>query len=258
MLGRMIKMTIKECRIDRQAMLSNCSFVKTILMLIVVIYHSCIFWGGNWIRSVTIDSQERSLIMFPLWLNSFHIYGFTLVSGFIWCYLKQINHYRCFAVFLKSKIKRLIVPFITISVVWVIPLSLPFDRYNIMDVIYNYLLGINPHQLWFLLMLFDVFVLAWMTEPFYKKNIRLAIIVGILSYGIGLIGSHYFLDIYQIWKGFCYLPFFILGYKLYQIGKKSNPLIWISLHTGTFIVHQIMQEISQNGIGGGRYRSWIR
>ena len=33
---------------NRQTELTNCTFVKTVLMLIVLIYHCIIFWTGSW------------------------------------------------------------------------------------------------------------------------------------------------------------------------------------------------------------------
>lgn len=28
--------------------LNNCTFVKTVLMLLVILYHACAFWNGEW------------------------------------------------------------------------------------------------------------------------------------------------------------------------------------------------------------------
>ena len=58
---------------DRQTELENCNFIKTVLMMLVVFYHSIVFWGGNWF------TQNPEVISVPLnivadWLNSFHIY----------------------------------------------------------------------------------------------------------------------------------------------------------------------------------------
>lgn len=73
--------------LNRQEELSNCNFIKTVLMVLVVFYHSILFWNGSWF---TEDPIETSVILNILaaWLNSFHIYGFTLVSGYLFGYLK--------------------------------------------------------------------------------------------------------------------------------------------------------------------------
>ena len=42
--------------INDQKNLDNCIFIKTILMTLVILYHSMIFWGGDWfnVKSVAI------------------------------------------------------------------------------------------------------------------------------------------------------------------------------------------------------------
>lgn len=66
--------------------LENCKFVKTVLMLSVLIYHCVIHWrcGSNWRGIPKIKSEVLSI--FTDWLGSFHIYAFTLVSGYIFAY----------------------------------------------------------------------------------------------------------------------------------------------------------------------------
>lgn len=65
--------------------LANCGFVKTFLMLLVILGHACNFWTGNWFTdNPMINSNGLSII--SSWLNSFHIYAFTLVSGYIFTF----------------------------------------------------------------------------------------------------------------------------------------------------------------------------
>lgn len=70
---------------DKQ--IENCSFIKFVLMLCVVAYHSIVFWSGNWFTKNPVF-QSDFLNHLSQWLNSFHIYGFTLISGYIFSYLK--------------------------------------------------------------------------------------------------------------------------------------------------------------------------
>ncbi len=63
----------------------NCNFIKTILMLCVILYHSMVFWSGAWFtKNPIIDSNGLSLISY--WLKSFHMYAFALVSGYIFAF----------------------------------------------------------------------------------------------------------------------------------------------------------------------------
>lgn len=65
--------------------LSNCGFVKTILMLLVILGHACAFWSGHWFTD-NPALPSRGLNALFEWLNSFHIYAFALVSGYIFTY----------------------------------------------------------------------------------------------------------------------------------------------------------------------------
>ena len=90
----------------------NCRFVKIILMFFVLIYHSCVFWTGNWFTSNPIKNS-LALKYLSLWLNSFHVYGFFLVSGYLFYYAKyERDKYKRFKNMLLVKIKRLLVPYV--------------------------------------------------------------------------------------------------------------------------------------------------
>ena len=65
--------------------IKNCSFVKTVLMLLVILGHSLAFWSGDWFTAnPAIESNAISII--NSWIGSFHIYAFTLVSGYIFAF----------------------------------------------------------------------------------------------------------------------------------------------------------------------------
>lgn len=70
--------------------LQNCTFVKTILMILVVAGHALDFWTGEWFtESPVFESPFCDLL--SRWINSFHIYAFALVSGYIFRYIKYEN-----------------------------------------------------------------------------------------------------------------------------------------------------------------------
>ena len=165
----------------------NCTFVKTVLMITVVLYHCIVFWTGNWF---TKNPAYESDILAAVagWMKSFHIYGFTFVSGYLFYFLKyEKGKYSRFLPFAVNKMKRLLFPFAFVSVVWEIPFAVYFFRYSAADIIEKYVLGTSPNQLWFLLMLFCVFVFFHPLSDFFAKNNIGGTIVVILFYGIGFI-----------------------------------------------------------------------
>lgn len=128
--------------------LKNCDFIKTVLMIFVVLGHSMIFWRGNWFSIQRPVYTSQLLAVVTNWINSFHIYGFTLVSGYIFNFLKvEKNVYNDFKVYTYKKIKRLLVPYIFVSAVWVIPISCYFFKYDLSTIVKNYVFATSPSQL---------------------------------------------------------------------------------------------------------------
>lgn len=151
--------------------LHNCDFVKAVLMLAVVFYHSCLFWNGNWFDFCNPYFGVSKLCqLFVSWLNSWHIYAFTLVSGYLFYHLRyERNKYSEFVPFLKKKIQRLLIPAYFVGLIWIVPVNTYFWG----DCVRNFLKfisGVSPSQLWFLFMLFDVFMIAYIVGGGYTQQ----------------------------------------------------------------------------------------
>lgn len=200
-------------QLDNTKILNNCTFVKTSLMLMVIIYHSCVFWTSTWWDTPPVF-KSPVLSYFATWLDSFHIYTFTLVSGYIFAYKRLNGGYKHYGLFLKNKLQRLLVPYFFVSLIWMIPISYLLFQLNCGQIIKKYFLGINPEQLWFLWMLFDVFVIIW---PLWKKIFKSSIFcwgIAIAFYCIGVIGKKIFPNVFCIWTAFEFIPLFCIGIQL--------------------------------------------
>ena len=213
-------------------------------MMLVVVYHSVLLWTETWYVKAPIF-KSTILSVFAQWLNSFHIYGFALVSGYLFYYLRyEKGKYSKFVPFLANKVKRLLVPYVFTSLIWVIPFTVYFFRINKKEIVSRFALGISPGQLWFLLMLFCVFVIVYPISDILKKyNVRGGILV-ILIYGVGIIGDYLLPNVYQIFTACTYLSFFYLGFKIRQhsdvVEKLGSPLMWVFTDVGLFAVSQII------------------
>ena len=60
--------------------LVNCTFVKTVLMLIVVFFHSIVFWRGGWFDIIEPAESFLPYSILAQWLQSFQVYAFALIS----------------------------------------------------------------------------------------------------------------------------------------------------------------------------------
>lgn len=207
-------------------------------MIAVILYHSIVFWGGNWFKVLTPAIQAPTLGVLAKWLNSFHVYGFTLVSGYIFRYLKlEKGRYQLFAPFVVSKVKRLIVPYLFTCVAWVIPISYVFYRYTAFDIVKQYVLGTSPSQLWFLLMLFWVYILGWICSKVIDKGGYLPGILCIASYIVGILANKVLPNLFMIWTAFTYFPCFIVGMQLRKNkNHKENLIVLLALDVALFIL----------------------
>ena len=183
-----------------QDQIQQLTFVKTILMLLVILYHSCVFWTKTWITDIDVKYDSVVLACFSRWLNSFHVYAFAMISGCLFTYLRiEKNKYKRFAPFIISKIKRLLIPFVFVLAIWVIPIGQLFFHYNIQNIVSKFILATAPGQLWFLLMLFWCFVAAWVLKRIIDRSVAFSIVVAFLSYIIGVIGVRFLPDYFCVW-----------------------------------------------------------
>ena len=184
--------------IKNETKLENCSFIKTVLLFLVVLYHSCVFWTGNWWDTEPVF-PSIGLNYLSLWLNSFHVYAFTLASGYIFAYKISKREYLNYLPFLRNKARRLIVPYYFTMIIWVAPISAYLFKWNIIYLIKKFILCINPSQLWFLWMLFGVFAFVWPVRYYILEKPMLGWGLSLLFYAVGMVGRKLVPNFFCIW-----------------------------------------------------------
>ena len=194
--------------------LENMGLTKVLLMLCVVIYHSIAFWTNSW-GEVKPLIQSQSLSLVASWLNSFHIYSFTIASRYLFsfCY-REKKDYRVLGIFLRRKSKRLLIPYILVSILWVIPFAIIVDSKSTINIFTSYVLGINPEQLWFLLMLFLCSLWGWFYRKYRTNRPYFPIIVSVMTFLIGSIGMWKVPNVFQIWNSLIFLTYYIIGIEM--------------------------------------------
>ncbi len=232
--------------------LQNCNFIKTILMISIVLAHSTLFWGGDWFTALPCAEILLILPQIGKWLCSFNIFCFALISGYIFYYLRQErNAYRSYGSFLWKKVKRLIVPYFFVTIIWIVPIALFFRNYGVYELINYYLLGTSGEQLWFLLMLFWVFAFFYPVSRFADKHPFLGLIIAFGFYGIGLVGNHFLPNYYQIFTGCSYVLYFYLGFIIRKFGlSKLNKIpvpFYIVLQMALFVGSYFYSQTALNG-----------
>ena len=212
-------------------------------MLLVVIYHSIAIWMGGWFD--TPAEPNAIFKQLAIWLNSFHIYGFTLVSGYLFYLLKyEKKQYADTGLFIKKKVKRILIPYAFVSIVWVIPWQVFYYRTDISDLIKQYVFMQRPSQLWFLGMLFGVFMIAVLLPSSVCEN---WVMLGVISGGIYIVGLllHLFIpNIFQILTSLQYFVFFAIGMILRKYAGcfvwNIPCILWVVADIVIFLIKQVV------------------
>lgn len=201
--------------------LLNCTAVKTILMLFVMLYHSCVFWTGTWWDTLPLFPSPV-LNYLARWLNSFHIYAFTLASGYLFVYKIQSGSYGKYWPFLKNKARRLLIPYLFTALVWVVPISVYLFQWDAALLLRKFVFCIEPEQLWFVWMLFDVFALVWPLRNTMIEHPRRGVLIVMLFYIVGILGKKILPNVFCVWTACRYVPFFYMGMCLRKADVKGK------------------------------------
>ena len=235
----------KYIRIDKVS-LDNCDFSKTILMLMVILQHSLNFWNKGWF---IYEPQNKSVILSNIssFLSTIHVCTFTIISGYIFCYKMMNGDYKNIKIFVTKKIKRLLVPLLFVSVVWAIPIGYLFYKWDISTIFHKFILCESPSQLWFLLMLFEVSILARFTWRILKKNDIYSWAMVFSLWLIGKAGHGFSPNYYVIWTSCEYFLYFYLGITLRQKDYMTTfmfryLLVWPILCLAFFCLANIVKQ----------------
>lgn len=161
--------------------------VKVLMMLAVVLYHSCMFFTGNWFDAAEPMFEARYLSIFAQWLNTFHVQTFAMASGFLfYCLRTEKGKYVDFKRDVNKRAGRLLLPYFCAMLTWVVPFYVYYSGFNLSNIVYKYILGCAPSQLWFLPMLFLLFVaFYWLLDEKYIST-KGMFVVGLVSIGGGI------------------------------------------------------------------------
>ena len=163
----------------------------------------------------------------------------------------ETHKYDDSCVVLKKKVRRLLVPYTVVSLVWAGPVFCLF--YGGAATVRAFILGGNPSQLWFLLALFWMFALAeflWRAVPRWLGNLPALVALSLGSYFVARCFYALPLDLFQIGHALDYFPCFLLGVWLRQADTSYfwglNPALPFAVDVMVFAVWFVL-----NASGGG-------
>lgn len=203
--------------------LDNISFIKTIMMITVVLYHCFLFFGGNWFTPVEPVQSADYLYNIAQWMKTFHIQAFAMASGFLFYYLMaEKGRYNDPKNDIKKRAKRLLIPYLFTSILWVIPIGIFFYHYSFGEIFSKFILMTGPAQLWFLIMLFMVFLFFELIGKRIKLSFGNLVLIYIITTMVGGLLSRTNISYFQLAASVKYILFFYLGGYIYKNRKKIS------------------------------------
>lgn len=224
--------------------LKEISLLKTVMMLTVVLYHSCLFYKGDWFTYVEPVYHSNYIKFFTFWLSTFHIQTFTLASGYLFFYLKTIRKNLDIKEDIKKRAKRLLLPLICTEILWVIPFYIYYNGFNVKTIIGKFILLESPSQLWFLPMLFLIFIFYSLTYKKIKFSYKNLIITYLCTVTISTFLDKININVFNIANAIRYSLYFYLGgyifYNRDKINKKNIKILIIC--TSILLIYAIMSQ----------------
>ena len=205
---------------NEKIILRELDYLKIIGILLVVIGHCTSIYTGGWVFTSTVKSPIYGLI--ASYVYTFHVPMLVFVSGSIYYYCRiNKGKYTTLKSLIVNKLKRLIVPFLFIGIFYSIPMKyiIGMADGNIFSNVKSFVLGLNTGHLWYLLMLFNIFILFYLYEKFVL-NKKYSIILNLIIFVILYISSGFFTNIFQINRSIQYSIFFYLGYEFFRSKDK--------------------------------------
>lgn len=224
--------------------LEQCNTIKVTMMVAVILFHSMALWQrGGWFNQ-SPDCPSKILEYLSGFLSNVHTYCFTFVSGYLFYYLRfETNRYSDTIHAIGRRIKRLLVPYVFASVVWAIPFDIFYLNVSIDVIVKKYIFAVSPSQLWFLVMIFNCFLIFLLFSKVIIKIPSVAgIILGVILYFAAGLLEGKIPNIFQSLSVCRYFIFYYMGILL-RITQKRLKNIRNSKWIPLFLMYAILYSI---------------
>lgn len=210
-------------------------------ILLVVLGHVCNMYLPNGLMHPAVPSDFLGYV--SLFIYSFHMPLFVFVSGSVYAFQGEVLGRRAsFPVFVKKKARRLLIPYVVFGLLLIFLMYGCGFRSNICDYIFNgVLLSKDSRHLWFVLMLFEVFVLFYLMNRCLQMLHCPKWVLLILSF-VFYLSSYYFPYILQISNAFHYLFWFTLGYVFILYKNEVQRIVMYSVGIAFLFAYLVIEH----------------
>lgn len=222
---------------SKRGMLSDIVFIRLTLILLLVVYHSFIIYGGGWSHPAGYED-----IACYSWISkisySFFLEAFVAISGYIYAYqIFERKKLLPFGIFVLNKIKRLIIPNIIFGTVYYFMF---YEMNSPVNAVVSIISGVG--HLWFLPMLFWCFVGGWFLVRWNISD-RYKIILLLLLSSLSFVSLPL-----RIGSAMYYMLFFYLGVYLQKTSDRAGIMKWSSI-IGYWLLFAVVFVLAQKIIG---------
>jgi fucose 4-O-acetylase-like acetyltransferase len=159
------------------------NLLKIFGLLMIILFHSMhVYTNGWYFESVVKSTFFRN---FTFYLGTFQIPLFVFLSGALF-YLgkRKQNKYAKFKELFIKKSRRLLIPYLLLGTFYIVPTRLVIKFYegksykNFIEIVFDKIFlgrGIDPGHLWYVLMLFNLFIVFYFLEKYLNKNIVISL-----------------------------------------------------------------------------------
>lgn len=215
------------------------TILRVIATLLVVLGHSNFYLISTNIRGLGYDASTYVIDHSKFWTLSSYLVGiiyschmqlFFVISGYVFALCLKKGKYKTFTALTTAKVHRLLIPYITVTLLYNIPILMLADYFshNIRNVLL-YFIGYGKNHLWYLIALFFIFLLVygirflWNKVTFMNENATLVVLffAALLVYiqiECRIINITEFVYLDRVAK---YLVWFLFGMILYIIKETS-------------------------------------
>lgn len=199
---------------QKKIRLDEVMLMRTILALLIVFMHSFTCYDGSW-------SQPVGYVDIPVykWLArssfAFTLEAFVFISGYLFAFQRiALKKTEKFPQMIVNKLKRLIIPSITFSLIYFL-IFYPYKGFG--NALYSIINGCG--HMWYLPMLFWCFVLSWILQQIKINDRRIMFMLFVVNLLM------FFSLPFRISDALVYLAYFYLGFLFYKYSDKIQVYI---------------------------------
>ena len=197
--------------------------IKVFTILLVIMGHITRMYSPN---SLFPHEGNRILSLMTYAIYSFHMPLYIFVSGCIYGIGRRKGKYESMSELATKKFRRLIIPYLSFGILVLAP-CLIFTQVTTKNYVAylfsDLLIGNDVRHLWFLLSLFEMFVIAHVLKPILVHKPFYVLAISIL---FPIFVNVYNWEGWQINMTFKYFPYFICGYCVTFKDKWKTNVSW--------------------------------